>query len=170
MTSSTQILQTALRELEGRQKDLRDEMATVEQGIAGIRAVLARDASLLVQIPQNAAPPKPTPISQYGRYADMSVRWGVLQYLAEDVHEPATTSEIAAALLKGGMTTQGRDFISNVSAVVSVMVNKRQELEAITGESAGSYRLTQTGHAAWHAIKMTNQYQARSLNFSANVQ
>jgi hypothetical protein len=169
MTGSTQILQAALRDLELRQKDLREEMTAVEAGIAGIRAVLARDASLLVQIPQNANPLQAS-ISQATRYAGMSVRWGVLQYLAEDANGPASTAEIAAALLKGGMTTQGRDFISNVSAVISVMVNKRQELEPITGEGAGSYRLTQTGHSAWHAIKMTNQYQARSFGFSPNVQ
>jgi len=165
MTSSTQNYQVVLHDLELRRNRCQDELKAVEQAILGIRALLARDASLLVQIPQSSPG-----TSTAERYAGMSVRWGVLQFLAEDADGPASTAEIAAALRKGGMTTRGRDFISNVSAVISVMVNKRQELEPIAGEGAGSYHLTQTGHAAWSAIKMTTQYQARSLNFSANVQ
>lgn len=165
MTNSTQSLQDALHHLEIRYKNLREEIHAVEQGMSGIRAVLARDASLLVQIPRNSGP-QHIPISPSGRYAGMSVRWGVLQYLAEDATEPASTAEIAGALLGGGMTTNGRDFISNVSAVISVMVNKRGELNGADGK----YRLTDNGRAAWTAITGTNQYQARSLDFSPSLQ
>lgn len=163
MTASTQILQAALRDLEVRQKSLREEMTTVEQAINGIRAVLAKDASLLNQIPLNAVP---QPAGAGRRYDGLSVRWAVLQYLAEDAVEPATTAEIADALLKGGMTTSGRDFVSNVSAVISVMVNKRLELTSVEGK----YSLSDAGRASWNAIKMTNQYRARSLEFPANLQ
>lgn len=162
MINSNQNYQATLRDLEFRRNHCQEELRAVEQAIAGIRALLARDASLLVQIPQNERE-----TSSANRYAGMSVRWGVLQYLAKDAREPASTAEIAAALRKGGMTTSGRDFLSNVSAVISVMVNKRQELEAV---GDGTYRLTETGHNAWNAITGTNQYQSRSLNFSANVQ
>lgn len=157
----TQILETALRQLEARHKDLREEMSTVEQGIAGIRAVLARDTSCPVYSPQDAVTPQSTVDSQSRRYEGLSVRWGVLQFLAGEANGPASTADIAAALLRGGMTTRGRDFISNVSAVISVMVNKREELEAVPGSN--TYRLTTRGQEAWHAIQQTNQYQARSL-------
>jgi hypothetical protein len=165
--SGTQNLQAVLKELELRRDCCQEELQAVEQAMSGIKALLARDASLLVHIPQGSyAAATATTSATIQKYSGMSVRWGVLQYLAEDVLEPASTAEIANALIDGGMTTKGRDFISNVSAVISVMVNKRGELESTDGK----YSLTDNGRAAWNAIKLTNQYRSRSLNFTTNVQ
>ena len=161
MTESTQNYQKTLLDLKKRQRELKEELRLLEPVIAGLEALLARDASLLNQIPQSQ--PRPTASA---RYEGLSVRWGVLQYLAEDAKEPASTIEVANALLAGGMTTTGRDFTSNVSAVISVMVNKRGELEAIDGR----YRLTETGYASWKAIQGTQQYRSRTMLFSSNVQ
>ena len=135
------------------------ELIDLEQTISGIRKLLAKDASLFAQIPQSA-------IQSAGpKYAGMSVRWAVLKYLAEESKAPASTAVIANALRAGGQTTTGRDFVSNVSAVISGMVNKREEVEAIEG----GYQITMTGRDAWAAIKMTPQYRSRHP-LSSNVQ
>jgi hypothetical protein len=89
----------------------------------------------------------------------MSVRWAVLSYLAEVATEPVQTSVISQALLDGGMTTRGRDFNSNVSAVISVMIRDRGEAE----NTGGGYRITANGRAAWAAIQNTPQYRSRPM-------
>lgn len=159
MDNGIQHYQAVLRDLELRRTRCQSELADIEQTISGIRKLLAKDATLFAQIPQSAAP------ESTGKYAGMSVRWGVLRYLAEEAKGPVTTAVIAAALQEGGMTTRGRDFANNVSAVISGMVRTRNEAEAVEG----GYQITENGRHAWAAIKMTPQYQARSL-FSASVQ
>jgi hypothetical protein len=89
----------------------------------------------------------------------MSVRWGVLKMMAEEATEPLKTAQMAVLLLEGGMKSAGKTFASNVSAVVSDMVNQRKELEAI-GET-GTYRITDNGRLAWAAIKHSPKYVSR---------
>jgi hypothetical protein len=161
MSTPGQSYQIALRDLELRRAKCKEELQAVEQAISGLQTLLARDASLLTQIPQG-----PVEVPASGDYAGLSVRWGVLKFLAEDATEMSSTAEIANALREGGMTSAGRDFVSNVSAVISVMVNKRGELIA----HAGTYGLSDAGRAAWDAIKSTTAYQNRPANLFSTVQ
>jgi hypothetical protein len=158
MDDGTQSYHAVLRDLEMRRSRCQQELANIEQTISGIRNLLARDASLFAHIPQSVPPP-------VGKYAGMSVRWAVLSYLAEEATEPVPTSVISQALLDGGMTTRGRDFSSNVSAVISVMIKDRDEAE----NTGNGYQITAPGRAAWAAIKNTPQYRSRPMN-SANAQ
>ena len=96
----------------------------------------------------------------------MSVRWAILCLLGDDHSGPLQTSQIAEILQQGGMTTKGASFSSNVSAVLSVM---RKEKDEVQLTDAG-YQLTQNGHAAWHSVKLTPQYQNRLSPSGASVQ
>ncbi|MGC2639836.1 MAG: hypothetical protein WA294_21815 [Acidobacteriaceae bacterium] len=152
MDNGNQHYHAVLHDLETRRSRCQQELADIEQTISGIRKLLAKDASLFTQIPQQM----PQPV---GKYSGMSVRWAVLAYLAEEATEPVPTSVIAQALLEGGMTTRGRDFNSNVSAVISVMIRDRGEAENV----GNGYRITDNGRAAWAAIQNTPQYRARPM-------
>jgi hypothetical protein len=152
MEDGNQHYHAVLRDLEVRRSRCQQELANLEQTINGIRNLLAKDASLFAQIPQPVAPP-------LGKYSGMSVRWAVLAYLAEEAREPVATSVIAQALLDGGLTTRGRDFRSNVSAVISVMIRDRGEAE----NTENGYRITANGRAAWAAIQKTPQYRSRPM-------
>jgi len=88
----------------------------------------------------------------------MSVRWAILYLLAEYASGPMGTAEIAKALEEGGITSRGQNFRSNVSAIVSVMVNQRQELE----QSGDGYQITQHGLDVWGGIKQTPQWLTRA--------
>jgi hypothetical protein len=63
-----------------------------------------------------------------------------------------TTADISDALLSGGNKKGSK---ATVSAVISDMVKKRQEL---TGGDGG-YQLTDTGHHAWNAIVHIFRYK-----------
>lgn len=165
MCAAINSYQDTLRDLKLRHAKCREELQAIERAIAGLEPLLARDASLLTQIPQPVAVEPKQPIAS-GDYAGISVRWGVLKFLAEDAIGMSSTAEIADALRAGGMTSSGRDFVSNVSAVISVMVNKRGELIA----HGGTYGLTDAGRAAWNAIKSTTAYQNRPANLFSTVQ
>jgi hypothetical protein len=96
--------------------------------------------------------------SAAGKYAGISVRWSILNLLAEDSDGPLPTAKIAEALVIGGIISSSQNFTSNVSAVVSDMPNKKLELES----TDSGYQLTDRGRAAWEAIKHTHQYINRA--------
>ncbi len=138
-----------LRHFEGqrtiRQQEFKKEMEGLEETISGLRKMLANQQPLLPLRPRVITNPQ---------YAGMSVRWAILNLLAEDSDGPMPTSMIAEALTVGGVTSSSQNFTSNVSAVISVMTNTRHELES----TASGHRLTEGGKRAWEAIKHTHQY------------
>lgn len=147
-------------------RDLEDRIAKREQEIRGYRETLSNIKKLVSeQVNLFAETPNvstPAVAVSSGRYAGMSVRWAILCLLGEDHPGPLATSDIAAILQQGGMTTRGGSFSSNVSAVLSVMRKDRNEVE-VTGEG---YRLTENGHHAWDAIKLTTQFRNRLFSDS----
>jgi len=152
--------QAVLRDLELRRSRCQKELGELEQTIAGIRKLLSTTASLFVSAPV-AGVPAPS-LEEDKKYAGMSVRWGVLKMMAEEAIEPLKTAQMALRLVNGGMSSSGKDFASNVSAVVSDMVNKRKELEPV-GETS-TYQLTDTGKLAWAAIKHSPRYLNRAVS------
>jgi hypothetical protein len=135
-----------------RNAEFRKEMEGIEETISGLRKMLANQpqAPLFSENPRSDA-------SAVGKYAGLSVRWAILNLLAEDREAPMPTSAIAEALRIGGITSNSQNFTSNVSAVISDMTNKKLELES----TDSGYRLTETGRRAWEAIKHTHQYATR---------
>jgi hypothetical protein len=136
--------------------------------IAGLASTLAADdASMRAQAeplpfaqPVGLGAPAESRVPDNHKFAGISVRWSILSLMADHVppEDDLGTVEMAEALQSGGVRSGGQNFAANVSAVVSDMVNKRQELEP-TGN--GKYRITQTGRSAWQTIKMSRQYRSR---------
>ena len=94
-----------------------------------------------------------------GKYSNMSVRWAILKLLGEDTHNPMATGDVATELEKGGVTTRGQRFASIVSAVLSDMKNKKEEVETTDD---GMYRLSENGRQVWEAVKNSARYLNRT--------
>jgi hypothetical protein len=141
-----------------RQAEFKKEMEGIEETISGLRKMLANQpqAPLFDVNPRAIA-------SAVGKYAGLSVRWAILNLLAEDREAPMPTAAIAETLRAGGITSNSQNFTSNVSAVISDMTNKKQELEP----TDSGYRLTETGRKAWDAIKHTHQYVNRFASIAS---
>jgi hypothetical protein len=153
-----------LRQLEERKSyrevEFKREMEGIEETISGLKKMLAGQS----QPPLFAITPQHVAEIPAGKFADMSVRWAILNFLAEDAVGPMPTGKIAEALEAGGLRSKsGKSFSSNVSAILSVMAKHRGEVEGIDG----GFRLTQSGRSAWEAIQNTPQYASRV--FSSNV-
>lgn len=143
--------QAVLRDLEFRRSRCQAELTEIENLIAGIKRVMAANASLFVASPVSARltpppriePPLPPPPKVIGRFAGMSVRQAILKLLWENRGMLMSASEIAQTLIDGGINVgKGKDFVSNVSAVLSDMKNKRSE---VANSPAGVWSLTVTG-------------------------
>ena len=138
------------------------------------RSDLAEGASLHRLIPEDAKNELPTPampnvpsaVVPQGKYAGMSVRWAILNLLAEDATAPMTTGDIAEALLKAGIQTGGKSFSANVSAVLSGMNHNRKEVVAKTN----GWVITEIGKSAWTHISAKRQAQKQQFTLSSNVQ
>ncbi len=169
--------QAVLRDLELRRSRCKQELDELDSTIGGIKKLLSNQASLFV------ASPAPSPAANipfravaiaraaevridHSRFTGLSVRWAILKLLAENADSHPTAAEIAQALVDGGMNSKGKDFGSNVSAVLSDMKNKRSEV----ANSAGTWALTVTGRQAWDAIKATPQYRERISSAAATLQ
>jgi hypothetical protein len=90
------------------------------------------------------------------KYAYMSVRWAILDLLAES--EAKTTAEIAEALISAGVQTKAANFVNNVSAVLSTtMKEQHDEVQQI---SDGKWSLTENGKSAIEHIRTLPKFQA----------
>jgi hypothetical protein len=85
-----------------------------------------------------------------GKYSGMGVRWAVLNLLAEDAVRPMRATEIVNALRLGGLTSTGKNFRGNVSAVLSDMNRKRGEVEP---GPDGGWKISQKGKDVWIRIR-----------------
>lgn len=125
-------------------------------------------------IPEGAKNELPTPdmpnISRadvpQGKYSGMSVRWAVLNLLAEDATAPMTTGDVADALLAGGIVSKGKSFSGNVSAVLSGMNHDRKEVTA----KADGWVITETGKSAWTHISAKRRAEHQQFTIPSNVQ
>jgi hypothetical protein len=86
------------------------------------------------------------PINQ--KYANISVRWAILDLLADS--EPMSSSEIADALMASGVQTKAVNFANNVSAVLTTSMKGHQEVEQLPD---GKWRLTPNGISAIEHIR-----------------
>jgi hypothetical protein len=144
--------QAVLDDLEQRRKRCQKELAELDQTIAVVRRVLPNQSTLFSNGTSHAARP--------GKYMGISVRWAILNLLAEDAVSPMPTGEIADALRRGGISSTSKSFNANVSAVLSDMTNTRKETE----QAGNGYQISDHGRDVWEGIKRTEQYQNRQLS------
>ena len=168
--STDQGYDIVLKDLEDRQRLCTEEIhrRTEEQKMLGqmisnLRQFIS-SASQSTPVPQqaprsvNATEPRPSAAPRAAVYSGMSVRWAILYLLAENATGPMGRSEIAQALTDGGTTSNAQNFSSNVSAILSGMVNQRHEVQQATD---GGYEITDHGREVWQGIRRTSQWNAR---------
>jgi hypothetical protein len=151
--------QAVLSDMELRRARCQRELADLEQTIAGIKKLLASSASLFVGTPMPSQP-NDAHSDPERKYANMSQRWAILKFLAEDATAPMKAADIAIGLLNGGLRSNGKDLAGNVSAVISTMKQKGEVEQA----EDGGYRLTDNGRLAWAAIKHSPKYVNRAVS------
>ncbi len=140
-----------LDDLMKQRNQLQFRMGEIDAAVAALRRLMPD------------APSAPQPDSQAtlllasdGRYSGMSVRWAVLALLSEDAIAPMGTGQIAEALRAGGLTSGGKSFASNVSAVLSGMKSERGEI--IPSEKG--WIISEKGKEAWVHIKASRERHA----------
>ena len=134
--------------------------------IAALKASLAADdaasreqaSALPFAQPVGLAAPPPNLI-----YAGISVRWALLSLMSDHAKTTLSTTEMAEALVAGGVRSGGERFPANVSAVVSDM-KIRGELESAENNK---YRITPKGREVWEGIRTRPQYNKRLLPLNA---
>jgi hypothetical protein len=144
------LYEQTLQDLELRHARCLDEIARIERAVVALRESLDIPP-ILETVSVSIARPKIDP----KQYADISVRWAVLKLLAENPARSLKTADIADTLTDGGSPRASK---TNVSAVISDMVNKRSELE----QTDDGYRLTESGRMAWRAIEHSARYANRA--------
>jgi hypothetical protein len=154
--------------------DLREKRNQLEKEIAGITSAIGAIERIMPGQPSAPSAVNVAPVGSRsalatipieppaialpvtsGVYANMSVRWACLALLSEHPNETLSTSVIAKTLLAGGVTTNGRNFNGNVSAVLSNMSRERNEVET----TSEGWKITEQGKSAWSYISAKRDAQ-----------
>jgi hypothetical protein len=160
MDNNTSLYQQTLNALQERRTKCLEEVQKLDSAISALSATMTA-------APPIWSPPQPPPFhiakpsDHQKRYSYMSVRWAILKFFAEGMigygrGQAATSADISAELLSGGNERASKP---TVSAVVSDMVNKRNELQTT---DSGGFMLTDNGKAAWAAIRQSARYENRA--------
>jgi hypothetical protein len=150
-----------LADLRDRKNRLSAELAEVDAGISAIQRLAG-------ELPQGERASWPAHPQQTGsgvasaRFANISVRWGVLWQLAEFSQDFTKTGEIARALLAGGYQSAAERFPNLVSAVLSAMKAKGE----VETNDDGGYRLTEKGRQTWALIRQGTKFRAATSTAS----
>ncbi len=158
MSNNINSYQQTLDDLELRRARCLEDLRKIEAAITGLRAAM----EVAVNIPSaketvavHISTPSEIRRQAQQRYANISVRWAVLKFLAEHSLQPQKTADISVALLEGGNEKASK---ATVSAVISAM-NKKNEV--MWDAEAQGYKLTITGRSAWGAIVNSARYLNR---------
>lgn len=142
--------------------DLQAEHQQVQQQVGSLQARLKElhnSISTLAKRLNPDAPPSsysPAPSRPPNqKYANMSVRWAILDLLA-DSQKAMTTAEIADALLAAGVQTRAANFANNVSAVLSTTM--REDHNEVQQLPDGKWELTEKGKEAIEYIRTTPKF------------
>src|SRR5208283_5039521 len=120
-----------ISDLQARVRDFNTSIATVNKS-------LDADTSTPSKLPlATSRPPN-------SKYANMSVRWAILDLLNDS--EPMTTAEIAEALKAEGVQTRAANFANNVSAVLSTSM--KEQHSDVRQLHDGKWELTESGRSA----------------------
>ena len=133
--------EAVLHDLEADRDQTQEQLATLQAKVKELNQSIATLSARLNIDPSSRAPVTARPSFQY---ANMSVRWAILNLLNDS--EPMTTPAIAEALKTGGVESRAANFTNNVSAVLSTnMKELHKEVEQLPD---GKWQLTETGKNA----------------------
>ena len=148
-----------LADLRGRRLELETQIQRIDAAINGLLVLVGQQPQQPAVSLPSSPPAQAAQHTAANRFSDISVRWGVLWYLADFAEGYVKTAEIADALLKGGYKSEAARFPNLVSAVLSTMKAK-EEVEASNDDGASGYRLTEKGRQTWAAIRQGHKFKA----------
>lgn len=143
--------EAAYRHLEDERLEIMRVLAPLQ---ARLKEVLGTQASLRKRINSDATTSSPNPSRPNQRYARISVRWAILDLLSTSPNG-MSTSEIAEALIAGGVQTEAANFANNVSAVLTTTMKPKQEIAPLPD---GKWKLSPTGESAIAHIRTTDKF------------
>jgi hypothetical protein len=141
--------------------DLEAERELVQQQIAPLQSRLKELHYSISTLSKRLSPdlpfsrPSSPTRSQSQKYAHMSVRWAILDFLNDS--EPTATAEIAEALKDKGVQTKAANFVNNVSAVLSSMM-KPPQIE-VNQLPDGRWQLNENGRNAIAHIRSLAKFR-----------
>jgi hypothetical protein len=147
--------EAVLHDLEAEQADTHQQLVQYQNRLKELHhSILTLKKRLEV-----ADPPSPTSTTLSRqpdrKYTYMSVRWAILDLLAES--EAKTTAEIADALKAAGVQTKAANFANNVSAVLTTTM-KEQPHDEVHQLPDGKWELTENGRRAIEHIRTTPKF------------
>ncbi|HEY2431570.1 MAG TPA: hypothetical protein VGI12_02780 [Vicinamibacterales bacterium] len=150
-----------LADLHARRKRISEELAEIESTVAVIERILARSGSAvaIVSAERSEMISSSRPPARAGgniNFANMSVRWAVLGFLAEEATGPMGSGALANALRQRGLEKQGPSRFGNVVSAVISNLKAKGEIEAVDG---GLYQLTAAGRAMWAHIRASAKFR-----------
>lgn len=140
-------------------RDLEIDRAQVQQQLAALQAQLRELQGTILNLSKRITPdaqPKSLATSRptSHKYANISVRWAILDILMDSV--PMSTAEIAKALKASGVQSKAANFANNVSAVLTTTMKEHSEVEQ---SDDGKWRLSANGMSAIDHIRSTPKFQ-----------
>jgi len=159
-----------LADLQTRRAKLAVEIQQIDAAISGLRTLIGQSA----EVAPGFSPRSSLPQQMHGasldstRFSNVSVRWGVLWYLAEFAEGYVKTATIADALLRGGYKSKAAQFPNLVSAVLSNMKTK-EEVEANSDDGATGYQLTEKGRQTWTAIRQGHKFRDTMAGYEQSL-
>jgi hypothetical protein len=140
-------LRIALQQKQAQMSALSAEIRELNSGIVAISRQLTPQGFVGPLFPLHQNSPK---------YANISLRWAILDVLYESA--PMSTAELAEALKEAGVQTRAANFANNVSAILSVNVKEKSEVQQLP---SGKWQLTDKGRSAIEHIRTTPRFRQR---------
>jgi hypothetical protein len=126
--------------------ELQRQLRELDNLIAGISRIISPTNSVAATSPD------------VRKYANISVRWAILDLLSTAA-APMATADIAEALRNEGVVTKATNFTNNISAVVS------STMKGVKGEVAqtsdGKWELTDRGRNSIVHIRTSTEFRRR---------
>jgi hypothetical protein len=148
-------IEAVLQHLNAERDDVQQQAATLQTRLNDLNHSISTISKSLEQDAPSYRPSAPArPANE--KYANMSVRWAILDLLSDSAG--MATAEIAEALIAGGVRTRAANFANNVSAVLSTTM--KEQHNEVYQTSEGKWILTDRGKGAIEYIHSTPRFRA----------
>lgn len=148
--------EAVLHDLEAECQQIKQQLATLH---ARLKELQGSAITLTKRINSDSTSPIIPVHSPNTRYANISVRWAILDLL-KNSQRPMSTAEIAEALTHAGVQTRATNFANNVSAVLSTTMREHKEVQQFPD---GKWELTDNGDNAIEHIRTTPKFRRALL-------
>ncbi len=163
--ANTEQYRAVLDDLVKQRSQLQFRIGEIDTAVMALRRIMPEESLVPAEESQQRLPVAEGVKGSEGKYAGMSTRWAILALLSEDSTPPMTTGQIAEALQAAGITSNGKSFAGNVSAVLSGMNHDKGE---VTSGMSG-WVISDKGKDAWISIKASRERKGQFIKASLPI-